>query len=158
MKTALTIPVLLLTAAALTTAVAGVEGEVYGAPLTGTETVPIADLLDNPDVWVGKNVRIEGLVTNVCERRGCWMSLASTDEDFKEIRVKVDDGVIVFPMTAKGHHAIAEGVFMKVEMTMEQTLTYMEHHAQEHGEEFDASKVTEPMVFYQIKGSGAVIR
>jgi hypothetical protein len=139
-------------------ALAGSEGKAYGEPLTDADTVKISALLASPDDYLGKVVRVEGLVTGVCEKRGCWISIASEEEEFTEIRVKVDDGVIVFPVEAKGKHAVAEGVFVKVEMSMEQTLRYREHHAQEHGEEFDPSTVTEPLVYYQIKGRGAVIR
>ena len=133
------------------------DGKAYGEPLTGTETIAISELLGNPEPYLGEVVRVEGLVTAVCEKRGCWMSLAG-EEEFQEIRIKVDDGVIVFPMEAKGRRATAEGVFTKIEMTMEQTLAYREHHAEEHGEEFDPSTVTEPLVFFQIRGTGAVIR
>jgi hypothetical protein len=138
-------------------ALAGGDGTSYGEPLTGTDTIKISELLSNPDDYLSQVVRVEGLVTDVCKKRGCWMSIASEDEDFQEIRIKVDDGVIVFPLESKGSHAIAEGVFHKIEMTLEQTLKYREHQAQEHGEEFDPSTVTEPLVYYQIKGRGAVI-
>jgi hypothetical protein len=84
------------------------------------------------------------------------MTLA-TDEKLQELRIKVDDGVIVFPIEAKGKRAIAEGEFTKIEMTMEQTLAYKKHHAEEHNEEFDPSTVTEPLTYYQIKATGAVI-
>ena len=134
------------------------EGKAYGEPLTGKDSTPIHELLKAPDPFLGKVVRVEGLVTGVCEKRGCWMSLASTDVEFEEIRIKVDDGVIVFPMEAKGKHAVAEGVLAKIEMTMEQTLDYMKHHAEEHDEEFDPTVITEPLVFYQIQATGAVIR
>jgi len=133
------------------------KGEAYGEPLTGKDTTKISVLLAEPDEYVGKTVRVKGIVTGVCEKRGCWVSLAS-DEEFQELRVKVDDGVIVFPITAKGKKAIAEGVFNKIEMSMEQTLTYKKHHAEEHGEDFDPSSVTEPLVYYQIKATGAEIR
>jgi hypothetical protein len=112
----------------------------------------------DPDPFLGKVVRVEGLVTGVCEKRGCWMTLASSDVEFEEIRIKVDDGVIVFPMEAKGKHAVAEGTLMKIDMTMEQTLDYMKHHAEEHDEEFDPTVITEPLAFYQIQATGAVIR
>lgn len=137
---------------------AGEEGKRYGEPLTGTDTIKISELLANPDPHLGQVVRVEGLVTDVCQKRGCWMTLASREEEFQEIRVKVDDGVIVFPLEAKGKQAVAEGVLVKIEMSMEQTLQYLEHHAEERGEPFDPATVTEPLVFYQIKGSGAVIR
>jgi hypothetical protein len=144
-------------AAALTTATLAVEGKAYGKPLTGTDVTKISELHASPDEYLGQTVRVEGLVTGVCEMRGCWMTLAS-DQEFQDIRIKVADGVIVFPMTAKGRHAVAEGVFTKIEMTLEETIAYKKHHAEVHGEEFDPASITEPLVYYQIKAMGAVIR
>jgi hypothetical protein len=151
-----TISAILILLAISSAAVAG-DGKVYGEPLSGSDTIKISVLMADPDTYVGKTVRIEGQITGVCEKRGCWMSLAS-DEESQELRIKVDDGVLVFPMEAKGKRAIAEGEFTKIEMTMEQTLAYKKQHAEEHDEEFDPSTVTEPMTYYQIKATGAVIR
>ena len=79
------------------------------------------------------------------------------DEEFQSLRVKVDDGVIVFPMEAKGHRAVAEGVFQKFELTMEQTHAMKKHECEEKGEEFDATSCTKPGMVYQVAGLGAVI-
>ncbi len=147
----------ILISLAVSSAVVAAEGKTYGKPLGGSDTTKISVLMAEPDEYLGKTVRVEGLITGVCEKRGCWMSLAS-DEEFEELRIKVDDGVIVFPIEAKGKHAIAEGEFTKIEMTMEQTLAYKKHHAEEHNEEFDASSITEPLTYYQIKATGAVIQ
>ncbi|MDQ7007906.1 MAG: DUF4920 domain-containing protein [Acidobacteriota bacterium] len=136
---------------------AGITGKVYGQGVSSAETVPISQLLANPEKWLGKTVRVEGTITGVCEKRGCWITIGS-DKEFQDLRIKVDDGVIVFPVEAKGRYAVAEGVFTKIEMSLEQTIRYKKHHAEEHGEEFDPASVTEPLVFYQIKGTGAVIR
>ena len=106
------------------------------------KTTKISEILDNPEQYVGSDVKVEGMIVEVCARRGCWMEIAG-DRQYEKIRIKVDDGVIVFPMEAKGRRATAEGVFTKIEMTMEQTLAYREHHAEEHGEEFDPASVTE---------------
>lgn len=133
------------------------EGKVYGQGVKeDIPTVKVSELLAHPDKWVGKTVRVEGPITGVCKKRGCWISIGS-DEEFEDLRIKVDDGVIVFPAEAKGKFAVAQGVFTKIEMSMEQTLKYKKHHAEEHGETFDPATVTEPLVFYQIKGTGAVI-
>ena len=48
-----------------------------------------------------------------------------------------------------------EDVFTKIEMSIEQTVAYKQHHAEEHGEEFDPASVTEPMIYYQVKATGA---
>ena len=58
---------------------------------------------------LGKRVKVRGAIVDVCEMKGCWIALAS-DQGFQTIRFKVDDGVIVFPMDAKGLTATVEGV------------------------------------------------
>ena len=150
-----TISVILISLVVLSVVVAG-DGKVYGEPLSGSDTTMISELIATPDKYEGQTVRVEGLVTGVCEKRGCWMSIAS-DKEFEEVRIKVTDGVIVFPMEAKGKRAIAEGEFTVIEMTMEQTLAYKKHHAEEHNLEFDPSAITEPLTYYQINATGAVI-
>jgi len=147
---------ILIAFAASLPAVAALEGKTFGEPLSGSDTIKISELLSNPDEYLGETVRVEGIVIAVCEKRGCWMSLAS-DIEFEELRIKAVDGVIVFPVELKGNRAMAEGIFNKIELTMEQTLKRQEHHAEEHGEEFDPESVTEPLIYYQINVTGAVV-
>ncbi len=136
--------------------VSEIAGKEYGNPLELKETVKVSALLATPDVYLGKKVQVEGKILDVCKMRGCWIEIAG-DEPYQKIKVKVDDGVIVFPMDAKGKTARAEGELYKVELTVEEARKYMQHRAEEYGEKFDPETVTEPMVFYQIKGSGAVV-
>lgn len=57
---------------------------------------------------VGKRYAITGKVTSVCETKHCWMKIAVVHgQDF---RIKVDDQVMVFPVSAKGKTIFAEGV------------------------------------------------
>ena len=53
---------------------------------------------------------------------------------------------------------VAEGEFTRIDLTLEQTVAYKKHHAEEQDEEFDPSTVTAPMTYYEIKATGAVIR
>lgn len=106
-------PVLAIALACVGPVVAG-SPEVFGAGVQAGDTVSVADLLASPEQYVDKVVRVEGTVAGVCPRAGCWMDLKSADGS-REVRVKVEDGVIVFPVTAKGRKASAEGTFVKVE-------------------------------------------
>lgn len=145
-------------AATLSFAASAAEGKVYGGGVAAGDLVAVSELLANPEAYVGKTVRVEGLITDVCPKRGCWMNLAS-DKEFQTVRIKVDDGVIVFPLDAKGKHAVAEGVFTKMEITPEQAVEHAKHLAEEKGEAFDPAKAKDlPTVLYQIHGTGAVIR
>jgi cytochrome c-type biogenesis protein CcmE len=129
----------------------------YGKALTGKDTVKISELLASPDKYVGKTVRVEGVITDVCAKRGCWMKIGS-DKEFQDLRFKVDDGVIVIPMSAKGKSAIAEGVFTKFELSAEEVKAAAKHECEEQKKEFDEKQKYESKALYLLKGTGAVIR
>jgi len=132
-------------------------GETYGSGVKTAEATSIAKILADPDAYVGKTVRIEGKVLDVCPMKGCWMELAG--EDGKEsLKVRVDDGVVVFPVTAKGKLAVAEGTIEAIPMTKEQYVAWLEHMAEERGEKFDASSVGDgPFRVLHLKSTGATI-
>jgi hypothetical protein len=133
------------------------RAENYGSSVKVAEATPISKILADPDAYVGKTVRIEGKVLDVCPMAGCWMELAG--EDGKEsLKVKVDDGVMVFPVTSKGKLAVAEGTIEAIPMTKEQYIGWLEHLAEERGEKFNAASVGEgPFRVLQLKGTGARI-
>lgn len=133
-----------------------VEQEALGDPITLTEVTPVSAILDAPEEFLGERVLVEGTVVEVCEMRGCWMDIAS-DREYEKIQIKVDDGVIVFPLTARGKKALVEGTVELLEMTYEEALEDARHKAEEHGTEFDPSTVTGPVTVYRIRGLGAVI-
>lgn len=126
-----------------------------GAPLTLKSQTPIKELLASADQYVGKVVQVKGKVTEVCEMMGCWTNLV--DADGKMIKVKVNDGEIVFPKTAVGRTAIAEGTLKKFDLTKEQALARAKHEAEEQGRKFNPESVKGGMTIYQIQGTGAVL-
>jgi len=133
------------------------DGKKYGKGVTLKEVTKISTIFENPEEYTGKKVVVEGMIVDVCSKRGCWMEIAS-DKEFEKIRVKVEDGEIVFPLEAKGKNALVEGMVEKIEMTKEQAIERAKHHAEEVGQKFDPASVTGPEVFYQIRGLGAVIK
>lgn len=128
----------------------------YGEALTLTEPVSIAAIHEDPESFEGQVVCVEGTVTEVCPMRGCWVDLADA-EGGATIRVKVDDGVIVFPLSAKGRSARVEGTVQKIEMTEEEARSWFSHEAAELGQAFDPESVTGPQTIWRIKGQGAEI-
>jgi NACalpha-BTF3-like transcription factor len=130
----------------------------YGAGVTLTETTAIAALLEKPAGFVGQTVAIKGQVKDVCEKMGCWLEVVST-EGTHSVKVKVKDGEIVFPKTARGKEAVAQGTFEKQEMTREQFIDQAQHVAQEQGKTFDPATISGdgPFTTYRIQGTGASI-
>ncbi len=90
----------------------------YGKPLTLKETTKISDIYANPDKYKDKRVKVQGPIVDVCAEKGCWLAIGS-DKDFESIRFKVDDGVMVFPVTLKGLKATVEGVISVAMLSVE---------------------------------------
>jgi hypothetical protein len=126
-----------------------------GQPLTMKAAMPLATLMAEPSPYVGKTVQVKGKVTEVCEMAGCWMNL--TDNDGHVLRIKVEDGVLVFPKDSVGKQAIAEGRLEKYEMTRDQLVAEAKHEAEEAGRKFNAGKIKSGKTVYRIAGSGALI-
>ena len=141
----------LILLAAGSLAVGADSGTKYGKGVTLANATPIADLLAKPADYVGKAVRVDGIVTGVCEMRGCWIQVS---EGQKGVRLKVEDGVIVFPMSAMGKKASAEGVFEAIHISEEQAKAMAKEHAKEGAKSDSPYKAG---TSYQLRGSGAVI-
>ena len=141
--------VVVVAAALLALAVAPSGETKLGAGVSLKESTPIEALLDKPQDFVGKTVRVDGVATEICQHMGCWMAVAPEGSTSGgTVRLKVEDGVIVFPASAKGRKVSAEGVFEVVGKDEESKEAAGEH----------AKKDTNAQKEYQLKATGAVIQ
>jgi Domain of unknown function (DUF4920) len=87
----------------------------FGAGVKLTKATPISELYASPERFVGKTVRVDGVVTAVCTEMGCWLALGASNNPDQAVRFQADhDGKIVFPISLMGQKASAEGVFVKI--------------------------------------------
>ena len=80
----------------------------FGAPLGDSPKVALQDLVKDPAAWSGKTVKTEGVVSAVCQDKGCWMVLKAGDQS---VRVRFKDYGFFVPMDSAGATAVLEGVF-----------------------------------------------
>lgn len=130
----------------------------YGKPLTLKKATPIAELLAKPETFKGKTVMLDGAITEVCQKKGCWIKLKDASSD-TEVQVKVEDDVIVFPKDGKGKKVRAEGVVSVTVLTEDERRSRAKHEAEEQGtsKEFDPSKIVGSVTVVRIEGEGAVV-
>ncbi len=133
-------------------ATAAFAGQKLGAGVGQTEVTSIKALYETPEKFVGKTIRIDGVVTAVCEEMGCWMAIGADAKAEQVVRLKVGhEGGIVFPLSARGKSASAEGVFEKIAATDEES-------QRAAGEQAAAGAAAAFGMTYQVKVAGAVIK
>ncbi|MBI2568512.1 MAG: DUF4920 domain-containing protein [Candidatus Schekmanbacteria bacterium] len=79
-----------------------------GAPLKPGDEVALSALLGDPQSFQGRAVRTSGIVSQVCQNRGCWMELTPRDGG-RGIRVTFKDYAFFVPRDAKSAAATCEG-------------------------------------------------
>jgi hypothetical protein len=136
------------------TAVRAEEGKTYGDGVTLTRAVPVATLLATPTAHVGKAIRVDGVVSKVCQSMGCWLEIADPAIG-RGIVFKAKDGVIVFPKDAPGRKVSAQGVFEEI-VTSPVRESHGEHaKSAENSGKPAATAPTEKV--YWVRATGAVL-
>jgi hypothetical protein len=92
-------------------------GSDYGAGLTLRETTAISDVVRAPEEFAGEPVLLHGRVSDVCQRKGCWLVLRDGGE---HLRVRFADYGFFVPADASGSEAYVEG-HVKVEVLSEKS-------------------------------------
>jgi hypothetical protein len=134
-----------------------VNEKTFGPGVTLAESVAIDKIVAEPAAFRDKTVRVEGMVTDVCPKRGCWFEMAG-DAPGSKLRFKVVDGEMVFPLDSKGKYAVAEGKVKVTELSVEDSKKYAEYQAKEYGKPYDPASITKPTLVVRLDGTGAVFR
>ncbi|MDV7393101.1 DUF4920 domain-containing protein, partial [Arthrospira platensis SPKY1] len=118
----------------------------YGNAFSVNEALSVEEVLARASELEGQRVQVKAMIKESCPMRGCWVNV---EQAGAEIKVKVQDGFIVFPKSSVGHTGVFEGVVEKIEMNLEQTKKHLAHLAEERGEAFDPETVTEAMSYWR---------
>lgn len=81
----------------------------YGEPMPEGEATPIAVAAADPATHAGKAGKFTGRITQVCQKKGCWVVL---EQDGASARVMAKDHGFAVPMDASGT-AVAYGVLQE---------------------------------------------
>ena len=133
---------------------AGTTGtnEYYGDTITTDGAIAITELvaaLGDEDV---KEVKVKGKVGEVCQMKGCWMTMDLGNGEEMIVRFK-DYGFFV-PKDCTGRDAVLEGV-------VERTVTSVDdlrHYAEDAGKsQEEIMAITEPKAGLEFTASGVVL-
>jgi hypothetical protein len=123
----------------------------FGDGIGEGPATPLADVLEDPAPFTGKPVRIEGPITAVCAKKGCWMHLGAQQPP---VMVRFQDYGFFVPLDASGRTTIVEGT-----MTMKQeTVAETKHYLEDAGKHDEAAKVTEGRKLFHFLATGVAIK
>ncbi len=125
----------------------------YGAKITPDNTISV----DEIDARLaGKNeiaVKVEGKVAEVCQAKGCWMTLQKADGS--TMRVGFKDYAFFVPKNISGKTVIINGIASVTTTSVEELKHYAED-AKKSKEEIDA--ITTPKKEVSFEADGVIVK
>ncbi|MDG1478913.1 MAG: DUF4920 domain-containing protein [Myxococcota bacterium] len=88
----------------------------YGSEFTLSDALTAAELLGEPAKYVDQNVLVEGRVTDVCQKAGCWMVIT---DDTTTMRVLMKDHGFAVDKGGTGATCRIEGTLVAKEIDPE---------------------------------------
>jgi hypothetical protein len=104
-----------------------IVGDAYGAGVTSESKAITVDKLskklkkDNKKV---ENIAVKGKVTDVCEKKGCWLTIQT--EDNSQFFVKMKDYAFFVPTALKGKNVVLEGTAERKVTSVDEQKHYAE--------------------------------
>jgi hypothetical protein len=90
----------------------------FGAPFAITQAIPAKEVFADPEGFVGKTVRVEGSVRDVCQKMGCWMVISEGD---KSMRITTKDHKFFVAKDGAGSTCHIEGEVVARDLDPERT-------------------------------------
>ncbi len=124
-----------------------VAGLVVGEAFEPGTPVTVDALVAAPDTWSGKDVVVEGTVKEVCQKKGCWHTIATADPSV-DVMVKDKEYKIFLPKDSAGKKVLVRGSFAVTEMPEDEA----RHYAEDAGK--DPSTIVGPQKRFTLDVSG----
>ena len=98
-------------------------------------------------------VKFRSTINDVCQKKGCWMNLALTDNESAFVKFK--DYAFFMPLNSKDEEVIVSGkAFVSIE-----TIDELKHYARDGGKSQAAiDSIVEPKTTYSFVADGVLIK
>ncbi|MFN0176896.1 MAG: DUF4920 domain-containing protein [Saprospiraceae bacterium] len=130
------------------------DGKHFGTTVTRDNAVPYDDVMAKMATIDSMSMKVTGKVKEVCQKKGCWMTLVSDQPGYPEMRVTFKDYAFFMPKDLSGKHVVVEG-FARVETTSVDVLRHYAEDAKKSPEEI--AKITEPKREVAFEAAGVLI-
>jgi len=135
------------------TAVEG-DKQYFGEKISANDAMTYDAMLAKMSAQDSMEVKVKGTVSGVCQAKGCWMTIVSTDEGQPEMFVKFKDYGFFMPLDLAGKEVIMEGKAYREETSVDE----LRHYAEDEGQsEEEIAKITEPVEELKFMAHGVVV-
>lgn len=130
------------------------DGKHFGATINADNAIKYDDLLPKMANTDSLAIKVTGKVKEVCQKKGCWMTLVPDQPNQPEMRVTFKDYAFFMPKDLSGKHVVIDG-FAFVDVT---PVADLRHYAEDAGKsKAEIEAITEPKREVAFEAAGVLI-
>lgn len=130
------------------------DGKHFGAIITADNAITYDSMMVQMGASDSLVTKVSGKVKEVCQKKGCWMTIVSDDPNKPEMRVTFKDYAFFMPKDLSGKTVVVDG-YAYVETTPVDVLRHYAEDAGKSKEEIEA--ITEPKREVSFEATGVLI-
>lgn len=130
------------------------DGKHFGTVITPENAIAYDDVMAKMTSTDSLPMKVTGKVKEVCQKKGCWMTLVSDKPGYPEMRVTFKDYAFFMPKNLSGKHVVVDG-YAYVETTSVEVLRHYAEDAKKSPEEIAA--ITSPKREVSFEAAGVLI-
>ncbi|MEM1325012.1 MAG: DUF4920 domain-containing protein [Bacteroidota bacterium] len=125
----------------------------FGEKIESDEAVSLAQLVNKMEGVDSMQVKVRGTVEGVCQKKGCWMNIVSSETD-EQMFVKFKDYGFFVPTDIAGKEVIMDGYAFREVTSVDE----LRHYAEDDGKSpEEVAKITEPKEEFKFMASGVIL-
>jgi hypothetical protein len=130
------------------------DGKHFGALIDAAHAITYDELIPKMTTTDSLAVKVSGKVSEVCQKKGCWITLVPDQPGQPEMRVTFKDYAFFMPKDLSGKRVVVDG-FAYVDET---PVDVLRHYAEDAGKsKEEIEKITEPKREVSYEAAGVLI-
>ncbi len=126
----------------------------FGATITPDNAITYDELIPKMATTDSLAVKVTGKVSEVCQKKGCWMTLVSDQPGNPDMRVTFKNYAFFMPKDLAGKRVVVDG-YAFVDVT---PVDILRHYAEDAGKsKEEIAKITEPKREVAYEAAGVLI-
>ena len=127
------------------------DGKHFGTTVTPDNAIVYDDVMAKMTATDSLPMKVTGKVKEVCQKKGCWMTLTSDKPGYPDMRVTFKDYAFFMPKNLSGKRVVVDG-YAYVETTPVAVLRHYAEDAKKSKEEIEAIKEPKREVSFEAAG------
>ena len=125
----------------------------YGAKIDEKGAISVSELVAKMEGKTEMNAKVEGKISEVCQAKGCWMTLEKADGT--KMRVTFKDYGFFVPKNISGKTVIINGTASITTTGVDE----LRHYAEDAGKsKEEIAKITEPKKELAFEADGVIVK